>query len=197
MSGNKQPQQKQSKGKSGGPSLLTTSVAALLAAGAVFAAVQTHGELNVSLAGPRHAVKRFHNFHEFFPFYLTEHSDPLTKVLHGIGTSIAVLFALSQPTLIFNTLTAVAVGFMACEALAGLGSGLAEGALMVLLYFVLNKITTGKLYVEVLVLAYGVAWFSHFFVEHNRPATFIYPSYSFASDFNMLFGLATGRIKLQ
>jgi hypothetical protein len=197
MSKQPQQQQKQSKGKSGGPSLLTTSVAALLAAGAVFAAVQTHGELNVSLAGPRHAVKRFHNFHEFFPFYLTEHSDPLTKVLHGIGTSIAVLFALSQPTLIFNTLTAVAVGFMACEALAGLGSGLAEGALMVLLYFVLNKITMGKLYVEVLVLAYGVAWFSHFFVEHNRPATFIYPSYSFASDFNMLFGLATGRIKLQ
>jgi hypothetical protein len=83
-------------------------VAALLAAAAVFAAVQTHGELKVELAGPRHAVKRFHNFHEFFPFYLTEHSDPLTKVLHGVGTSIAVLFALSQPTLIFNTLTAVA-----------------------------------------------------------------------------------------
>jgi hypothetical protein len=47
------------------------------------------------------------------------------------------------------------------------------------------------------VLAYGIAWFAHFVVEHNRPATFIYPSYSFASDFNMLYGIATGRIKLQ
>lgn len=181
----------------GGASVVTASVAALLAAAAVFAAVQTHGELQVELAGPRHAVKRFHNFHEFFPFYLTEHADPVTKVLHGVGTTIAVLFALSQPTLIFNTLTAVAVGFMACEALAGLGSGLAEGAIMVGLYFLLNKLFIGKLYVEVLVLAYGIAWFAHFVVEHNRPATFIYPSYSFASDFNMLYGLATGRIELE
>lgn len=36
----------------------------------------------------------------------------------------------------------------------------------------------------------------HFFFEHNRPATFLYPSYSLASDYMMLFSLATGRIAM-
>ena len=45
------------------------------------------------------------------------------------------------------------------------------------------------------VAAYGFAWVGHFFVEHNRPATFLHPWYSLLGDFRMYFDLWRGREK--
>ena len=41
---------------------------------------------------------------------------------------------------------------------------------------------------------YAFAWVGHFFFEHNRPATFTYPLYSFAGDWVMYWQVLTGRI---
>ena len=36
-----------------------------------------------------------------------------------------------------------------------------------------------------ILMAYFLAWVSHFFIEHNKPATFKYPFYSFLGDLKM------------
>jgi hypothetical protein len=42
---------------------------------------------------------------------------------------------------------------------------------------------------------YAFAWVGHFFFEHNRPATFKYPFYSFTGDWRMWADILTGKIK--
>lgn len=44
-------------------------------------------------------------------------------------------------------------------------------------------------------LGYGFAWVGHFFFEHNKPATFTYPFYSFLGDWVMFKDILTGKIK--
>ena len=43
-------------------------------------------------------------------------------------------------------------------------------------------------------IGYAFAWYSHFFVEHNKPATFGHPFYSLAADFVMLWKIVTGKM---
>lgn len=92
-------------------------------------------------------------YNEFWEFYLREHSKPLTRVLHLVGTTLG---------------------------------------LALLVYFV----ATGRWYFFPLffVVGYAFAWFAHFVVEKNRPATFKYPFWSFISDFKMIAYMLTGRL---
>ena len=44
------------------------------------------------------------------------------------------------------------------------------------------------------VIGYGFAWVGHFFFEHNSPATFKHPLYSFIGDWVMAKDMLIGRI---
>ena len=48
-----------------------------------------------------------------------------------------------------------------------------------------------------LLCGYAFAWVGHFFVEHNRPATFKYPLWSFAADWKMWALALTGRLSAE
>jgi hypothetical protein len=61
---------------------------------------------------------------------------------------------------------------------------------------VLALAITGNVWFIPLALAggYGFAWFAHFFVEKNRPATFTYPLWSLISDFRMAWDWVRGAL---
>jgi len=89
-------------------------------------------------------MERFTSFKDFYPYYISEHSNKHTKLLHFIGTSIGIYFYI-RFFMTFN--------------------------FIYLLYSLL--------------VGYGFAWVAHFFVEHNKPATFTYPLWSFMGDHKM------------
>src|SRR6476469_2859027 len=64
--------------------------------------------------------------------------------------------------------------------------------LILLAYF----LYTGRWYCCPLffVVGYAFAWFAHFVIEKNRPASFRYPFWSFISDFKMMALMATGQM---
>lgn len=60
----------------------------------------------------------------------------------------------------------------------------------------LELVMTGDLswLILALVFGYGFAWFAHFQVEKNRPATFRHPLYSLMGDGRMFWEILTGKI---
>jgi hypothetical protein len=92
------------------------------------------------------------NFADFWPYYVRAHSRARTRVLHAIGSVLALVI---------------------------LGS---------------SFLTTLWMLIAVPLVGYAFAWYAHFFVEHNKPATFGHPFYSLAADYRMLFLMMAGRM---
>jgi hypothetical protein len=69
------------------------------------------------------------------------------------------------------------------------GTGLAT--LLLIVGVVMGRVS---FIILALFAGYGPAWYGHFFVEKNKPATFTYPLWSLFSDFRMAFTWLTGRL---
>jgi len=65
------------------------------------------------------------------------------------------------------------------------------------LMFTIYALTSGRYWFLLagVLSGYTLAWVGHFFFEHNRPATFKYPLWSFLGDWVMLKDFLTGRLR--
>jgi hypothetical protein len=97
--------------------------------------------------------KPFANFREFWPYYVREHSHPMCRAFHFVGSTLV---------------------------LAVLVASIWYGPWLLL---------------AAPVVGYGFAWFSHFTIERNRPATFKYPLWSLIADWKMWFLMLIGRMQ--
>jgi hypothetical protein len=93
------------------------------------------------------------SFGEFWPVYVLAHSQPLTRIVHSVGTLI--------------------------------------GWSILIAAIILRK---PWLILAAFVVPYTLAWFSHFFIEHNRPATFGHPLWSWLADQKMVAMVVAGRM---
>jgi len=96
---------------------------------------------------------KYKTLKDFYPYYLTEHQDIISRSLHFIGTG---------------------------------------GFLFITSYAIFTQ--TWWLLLLSPICGYGFAWVGHFVFEKNKPATFVYPAYSLASDFIMFYHIITFQI---
>ncbi len=93
---------------------------------------------------------RYARFSDFYPYYLSEHANAVSRRLHVVGTSLAL-------------------GLLLTAAVTGNP------------WWLLVALLQG----------YAFAWVGHFFFEHNKPATFRHPLYSFMGDWRMWWEVVT------
>lgn len=78
-----------------------------------------------------------------------------------------------------------------CRRLHFIGS---TGVLLIVAAVAVGRLAPAWLW-SALLYGYGFAWIGHFFFEHNRPATFRHPFYSFLGDWAMYKDMWIGKIR--
>jgi hypothetical protein len=118
------------------------------------------------------AKKRFKTFEEFWPYYVSQHLNPINRGLHFVGVLFAFL------TMIHWVLTASApqVVFL---------------GFVTVIWIMLKHIGIA------LFGGYLFAWVGHFVFEKNKPATFQYPLWSLQGDFRMWRYMLEGKMEVE
>ncbi|MFO7566165.1 MAG: DUF962 domain-containing protein [Enhygromyxa sp.] len=136
---------------------------------------------------------RFSSFSEFFPYYLGEHRNPTCRALHFVGT--AGFFAAFAGAL-WSRPSEFGLALAGMLVLGLIGNALERrrNTAPLLLGMVAIGAWVQPWLLTGVVWAYLFAWIGHFKIEHNRPATFIYPLWSLLGDFKMWSLMARGRL---
>ena len=138
-------------------------------------------------------TERLSSYAAFWPYYISEHRSAKSRRLHFVGTlGFTVVLALSIATAPLHMAIALAVGAVAL--VVGFRMEARRSAAPVLLTVIVACAMVQPLVLLGVLWAYGFAWYGHFRIEHNRPATFVYPLWSLASDFRMVGLMCTGRL---
>jgi hypothetical protein len=131
-------------------------------------------------------TKPYNDFTSFYPFYLTQHVNPYCQLLHAVGTFIVVTIALLNPAVIYGLFSAIMIGLTVQPLTRQISHGFIEMAGCMLGYQLGVRYCKGsKLTYVTPLFAYALAWIGHYIFELNKPATFIYPTYSLLGDFRM------------
>jgi hypothetical protein len=139
--------------------------------------------------------ERIQSFEEFWPYYLSEHRDERSRRLHFAGTT-GFLASLVGSTVVSPVAFPVALagfGALFADALRR-GEGKKPSLAHVAGMIGLPTIASPVVFPAGVVFAYGCAWFGHFRIEKNRPATFRYPVWSLAADFKMWSHMVRGQL---
>ena len=91
------------------------------------------------------ATKPFSTFPDFYPFYLSQHAHPTTKLLHLIGSTGAMLGTLAEPRLLVGLAVGSMVGLLAFRLTIGIEHGLVEFGLGIVACLVCTRFTCGSI----------------------------------------------------
>ena len=111
-------------------------------------------------------------FEEFWPEYVQAHGRLSTRIVHCVGT-LAGWMILGAALVLW--------GFSILKPDSAKG-------------FQVETLRPGWLILAALIIPYALAWISHFFIEHNKPATFGHPLWSWWADQRMVFLTLVGKM---
>ncbi|UJR22911.1 hypothetical protein I4U23_025939 [Adineta vaga] len=154
--------------------------------------------LNTYISKNISATKSYATFNEFYPFYLSEHTQKTTRQCHYIGTTLFLLYLLTKPILSIPLLAGGLAAYAIIPFSRHLSTGLSEVVIFLSIYFISGKLLT-RSFIKTsipLLLGYGFSWIGHFGFEHNKPAAFIYPTYSFFGDIHMMYDAIKEQLSL-
>ena len=161
----------------------------IIALSAIAIQMRDVSPLNEYVSKNSSSTKPYKTFEEFYPHYLDEHTQQTTRLWHYVGSSLSLIYLLINPVLSIAMATGCLAAYAIIPYTRHLSTGMAEAIVFALVYFINGKLLTNsfKKALIPLVLGYGCSWIGHFGFEHNKPAAFIYPTYSFFGDMHMMY----------